>query len=418
MAEHKAHSVAEGIAVGGHSGKAIIPGPGKDQISKRVNEGGAEVDFYKGFSKMDWKGGEKFFPKFFGTFTNEDGYYMIMEDLMAGKGEHCCVLDVKMGTRTYGPDATPDKVAHQSANDAKTTTPLLGQRLTGYKSYNRVNGTSDKTGKEITFKVNTREELLRHYKIFFDNGHGVRKDLVAQAIPWLKELKVWFETKPTARMFSSSVLFTYDGAKDGGQLGLRLIDFAHVFPITDGGKDDGYIFGIQKMIEIFEEMIGGSPQHGVPGTKTERTFIAVKPDGVQRGLVGEIIRRFEQKGFRLVALKLVQPTAEFAAKHYDDLKAKPFFPGLVKYFSSGPVVAMVWEGLNVIKSGRTLLGATNPADSAPGTIRGDFAVHVGRNICHGSDSPAGAEHEINLWWKPEEIIGWASSQDAWVYESK
>jgi len=175
--------------------------------------------------------------------------------------------------------------------------------------------------------VNTREELLRHFKIFFDNGLGVRKDLVNQAIPWLKELKAWFETKPTARMFSSSVLFTFDGAKDGGQLGIRLIDFAHVFPITDGGKDDGYIFGIQKMIEIFEEMLGSSPQHGVPGTKTERTFIAVKPDGVQRGLVGEIIHRFEQKGFRLVALKLVQPSAEFAAKHYDDLKAKPFFPG-------------------------------------------------------------------------------------------
>ena len=89
---------------------AFLTGPGKDQISKRANEGGAEVDFYKGFSKMDWKGGEKFFPKFFGTFENEDGFYMIMEDLMAGKGAHCCVLDVKMGTQTYAPDAAPEKV--------------------------------------------------------------------------------------------------------------------------------------------------------------------------------------------------------------------------------------------------------------------------------------------------------------------
>jgi len=249
------HSVAEGIAVGGHSGKAIIPGPGKDQISKRSNEGGAEVEFYKTFSKMDWKGGEKFFPKFHGTFQNEDGFYMIMEDLMAGKGEHCCVLDVKMGTKTYGPDADADKVAHQSANDAKTTTPSLGQRLTGYKTYNRVTGKSEKTGKEITFKVNTREELVRHFRIFFDNGHGVRKDLLNQAVPWLRELQTWFKTKPTARFYSSSVLFTYDGAKDGGSLGLRLIDFAHVFPIKDGGVDDGYVFGIEKMIEMFEEIL-------------------------------------------------------------------------------------------------------------------------------------------------------------------
>jgi nucleoside-diphosphate kinase len=163
---------------------------------------------------------------------------------------------------------------------------------------------------------------------------------------------------------------------------------------------------------------GAVPLPGVPGTKKERSFIAVKPDGTQRGLVGEIIRRFEAKGFKLVALKLVTPTAEFAAKHYEDLKLKPFFPGLVKFFSSGPVVAMVWEGLNVIKSGRVLLGATNPADSSPGTIRGDFAVHVGRNICHGSDSAEGAEHEINLWWKPEEIISWSSANEGWVYEAK
>ena len=160
-----------------------------------------------------------------------------------------------MGTQTYGPDATPDKVAHQSANDAKTTTPLLGQRLTGYKTYDRKTGNSEKTGKEITFTVNTRDLLVKHYRIFFDNGLGLRKDLLKQAVPWLKELKVWFETQPTARIYSSSVLFTYDGAKDGGSLGIRLIDFAHVFPITDGGRDEGYIFGIGKMIEIFEELI-------------------------------------------------------------------------------------------------------------------------------------------------------------------
>merc|ERR1711916_98446 len=125
-----------------------------------------------------------------------------------------------------------------------------------------------------------------------------------------------------------------------------------------------------------DKMIGGAPR--------ERTFIAIKPDGVQRGLVGEIIKRFEQKGYKLVALKMVTPTKEFAEKHYADLSSKPFFGGLVEYFSSGPVVAMCWEGEDAILGGRRLLGATHPKDSAPGTIRGDFAVDIGRNICHGS----------------------------------
>ncbi|DAA18668.1 TPA: NME1-NME2 protein-like [Bos taurus] len=110
----------------------------------------------------------------------------------------------------------------------------------------------------------------------------------------------------------------------------------------------------------------------------ERTFIAIKPDGVQRGLVGEIIKRFEQKGFRLVAMKFLQASEELLKQHYIDLKDRPFFPGLVKYMNSGPVVAMVWEGLNVVKTGRVMLGETNPADSKPGTIRGDFCIQVGR----------------------------------------
>eukprot|EP00004_Rigifila_ramosa_P022436 TRINITY_DN611_c0_g1_i1.p2 TRINITY_DN611_c0_g1~~TRINITY_DN611_c0_g1_i1.p2 ORF type:complete len:214 (+),score=57.24 TRINITY_DN611_c0_g1_i1:42-644(+) len=159
-----------------------------------------------------------------------------------------------------------------------------------------------------------------------------------------------------------------------------------------------------------------TPIHGVPGTNKERTFIAVKPDGVQRGLVGEIIKRFENKGYKLVAMKLLQPTEAKAAEHYDDLKAKPFFAGLVKFFSSGPIVAMVWEGRDAIKTGRKLLGETDPNKSNPGTIRGDFAVEVGRNIIHGSDGPEGAQHEINAWFKPEEVFDWAPSTAPWVYE--
>jgi len=158
------------------------------------------------------------------------------------------------------------------------------------------------------------------------------------------------------------------------------------------------------------------PFTGKPGTAHERTFIAVKPDGVQRGIVGDIIQRFESKGYRLVGIKLVHPTPEFAAKHYDDLKTKPFFGGLVKFFSSGPVVAMVWQGKGVVAGGRRLLGATNPDDSAPGTIRGDLCVTVGRNICHGSDAPDSAQDEIKLWFTEKEVVNWQSAVDPWVYD--
>uniref|UniRef100_A0A9L0SKQ6 Nucleoside diphosphate kinase n=1 Tax=Equus caballus TaxID=9796 RepID=A0A9L0SKQ6_HORSE len=148
----------------------------------------------------------------------------------------------------------------------------------------------------------------------------------------------------------------------------------------------------------------------------ERTFIAIKPDGVQRSLVGEIIKRFEQKGFRLVAMKLLQASEDLLKQHYVDLKDRPFFPGLVKYMHSGPIVAMVWEGLNVVKTGRVMLGETNPADSKPGTIRGDFCIQVGRNIIHGSDSVKSAEKEISLWFKPEELVDYKSCAFDWIYE--
>lgn len=141
----------------------------------------------------------------------------------------------------------------------------------------------------------------------------------------------------------------------------------------------------------------------------------IKPDGVQRGLVGEIIGRFERKGLKLVALKFVSPTREHLEEHYADLKAKAFFPGLITYMMSGPVVAMAWEGKNAAAVGRQLLGATRPADSAPGTIRFDFALDVGRNLVHGSDSPASAEKELKLWF-PEGLVSWKASESTWVYE--
>ncbi|KAK1351272.1 Nucleoside diphosphate kinase [Heracleum sosnowskyi] len=147
----------------------------------------------------------------------------------------------------------------------------------------------------------------------------------------------------------------------------------------------------------------------------ERTFIAIKPDGVQRGLISEIISRFERKGFKLVAIKITVPSKDFAKKHYHDLKERPFFDGLCDFLSSGPVIAMVWEGEGVIKYGRKLIGATDPQKSEPGTIRGDLAVVVGRNIIHGSDGPETAQDEIKLWFKPEELTSYAINSEKWVY---
>ncbi|EKX34775.1 hypothetical protein GUITHDRAFT_80303 [Guillardia theta CCMP2712] len=147
----------------------------------------------------------------------------------------------------------------------------------------------------------------------------------------------------------------------------------------------------------------------------ERTFIMVKPDAVQRGLVGNIITRFEQKGFKLVALKMVQADEELLRQHYKDLVSKPFFPSLMSYMTSGPVVPMVWEGDGVVKAGRTILGATKPSESAPGTVRGDYAIDVGRNVCHGSDAVETAVREISLWF-PEGVTKWDSHSESWIYE--
>lgn len=148
----------------------------------------------------------------------------------------------------------------------------------------------------------------------------------------------------------------------------------------------------------------------------ERTFLAIKPDGVQRKLIGEIIRRFEAKGFTLVGLKLMSVSRELAETHYGVHRERPFFPGLVDFITSGPVVAMVWEGKGVIASARKIIGATNPLNSEPGTLRGDFGVDVGRNLIHGSDAPETAEQEIKLWFKPEDLISWEPAAIAWIYE--
>jgi nucleoside-diphosphate kinase len=136
----------------------------------------------------------------------------------------------------------------------------------------------------------------------------------------------------------------------------------------------------------------------------ERTFVMVKPDGVERRLVGEIVRRFEQKGLRLVGMKLLLPGRELAENHYAVHRERPFFQDLVNFITSGPVVAMVWEGPNAVRLSRALIGATNPLDAAPGTIRGDFATEITTNLVHGSDSVETAEKEIALWFRPDELL--------------
>ncbi|MCP9826687.1 nucleoside-diphosphate kinase, partial [Synechococcus sp. EJ6-Ellesmere] len=145
----------------------------------------------------------------------------------------------------------------------------------------------------------------------------------------------------------------------------------------------------------------------------ERTFLAIKPDGVQRGLVGEILGRFERKGFKLVGLKQLVPSRELAESHYGVHSERPFFAGLVEFITSGPVVAMVWEGEGVIASARKLIGATKPLEAEPGTIRGDLAVNIGRNVTHGSDAPETAVFEIRLWFQSSELSDWTPADQVW-----
>uniref|UniRef100_A0A667YE72 Nucleoside diphosphate kinase n=1 Tax=Myripristis murdjan TaxID=586833 RepID=A0A667YE72_9TELE len=154
---------------------------------------------------------------------------------------------------------------------------------------------------------------------------------------------------------------------------------------------------------------------GVPDV-SERTLIAVKPDGVQRRLVGQIIQRFEQRGFKLVGLKMLQVSEDLLSQHYCQLRQKPFYPSLLQYMTSGPVVVMVWEGLNVVQTSRAMVGHTNPAEAQAGTVRGDFSFHVSRNVVHASDSLEGAQREIQLWFQGNELLNWVCCDQTSTYE--
>jgi len=148
----------------------------------------------------------------------------------------------------------------------------------------------------------------------------------------------------------------------------------------------------------------------------ERTLVLVKPDGVERGLIGEVTSRLERRGLRLVAAKFMKVSKQLAETHYAIHKGKPFYEGLINYITSAPVLAMVWEGPNAIAAVRQTMGATRPTEAAPGTLRHDFALEVGRNLTHASDEPANAEKEVALWFKPDELVEWTRDVDRWIFE--
>jgi nucleoside-diphosphate kinase len=148
----------------------------------------------------------------------------------------------------------------------------------------------------------------------------------------------------------------------------------------------------------------------------EKTFVMVKPDGVQRGLIGEVISRLERRGLKLTAAKFMWVSQQLAEKHYTVHKGKPFYDGLIQYITSAPVLAMVWEGPNAVAAVRQTMGSTRPTEAAPGSLRHDFALMVGRNLTHASDSVENGELEVALWFKPEERVAWGREVDRWIFE--
>jgi nucleoside-diphosphate kinase len=147
---------------------------------------------------------------------------------------------------------------------------------------------------------------------------------------------------------------------------------------------------------------------------SERTLVLVKPDGVQRGLTGEVLRRLEARGLRLVGCRLLQMSRQQAEEHYAPHRERPFFPGLVRFITSGPVLAMAWEGPGAIGAVRALMGATDPQQAAPGTIRGDLALDIGQNLVHGSDGPESASRELAIFFRPEDLVSYRREVDRWV----
>ncbi|MGH2582606.1 MAG: nucleoside-diphosphate kinase [Anaerolineales bacterium] len=150
----------------------------------------------------------------------------------------------------------------------------------------------------------------------------------------------------------------------------------------------------------------------------ERSLVLVKPDGVQRGLIGEVITRLERRGLRLIASKFLNVSKDLAENHYAEHKGKPFYSGLIEYITSAPVMAMVWEGPDAVAAIRQTMGATKPTEAAPGSLRHDFALQIGRNLTHASDKPERGEQEVTLWFDENELVSWKRDLDHWLYEEQ
>lgn len=149
----------------------------------------------------------------------------------------------------------------------------------------------------------------------------------------------------------------------------------------------------------------------------ERSLVLVKPDGVQRGLIGEVVARLERRGLRLIAAKFLRVSSQLAEAHYAEHKGKQFYTSLIEYITSAPVMAMAWEGPEAVAAIRQTIGSTKPTEAAPGTLRHDFALQIGRNLAHASDKPERGEQEVALWFKPEELVAWEREADRWIFEN-
>lgn len=167
---------------------------------------------------------------------------------------------------------------------------------------------------------------------------------------------------------------------------------------------------------MVQDDLARKTKKGFEQTMAERTLVLVKPDGVQRGLVGEVITRLERRGLKLVGMKLMQVSDELARQHYGEHVDRPFFAGLVQFITSSPIVAMAWEANSAAEIVRNTMGQTNPANSPAGTIRGDFGVDIGRNLVHGSDSPESGVREVNLFFRPEELLSYERALEPWIVE--
>jgi nucleoside-diphosphate kinase len=264
--------------------------------------------------------------------------------------------------------------------------------------------------REVNYSDKTRQKLK--LVELSDASTTLTYELIEStpAVKYMSAVHTW-KLRRITHDNSTLIEFTSDFSKDADQTVIQDSKFKKLDFFKDLRTALGKGAGKAEKKEEKKSAIGG-----VAGSKTERTFIAVKPDGVQRGLVGDILGRFEKRGYKLVGLKMLWPTKEMAEGHYAEHKGKGFFATLTGFFASGPIVAMVWEGQNAIAVGRAMLGATKPEQSAPGTIRGDYAVVMGRNVCHGSDGPESAAREIAYWFKPQEICSWTPSTTQWVYE--